>query len=86
MLSISKELNNIPISISILHDQEYNNLCCAYKFSINGGSKRRAFSERNEEKPCSSDDSQVASPRSPQSPVEVHTIKKHSRSYYKLIK
>ena len=38
-----KDLKNIPVSISILHEQEYNNLCLMMKVS----KKRRAFSERS---------------------------------------
>lgn len=48
MPSSQKEPKNIPISISILHEQEYNNLCLLVtptKFK-----KRRAFSERSTEK------------------------------------
>ena len=37
----SREPKNIPVSISILHEQEYNNLCLMIKKS----KKRRAFSE-----------------------------------------
>lgn len=49
MLSVCKELKNIPISISILHDQEYNNLCKIFKISIKTvKDKRRAYSERSE--------------------------------------
>ena len=44
----SKELKNIPISASILHDKEYTNLCTVYKSGINRN-KRRAFSERNKD-------------------------------------
>ena len=49
----SKELKNIPVSISILHKQEYKNL---YMMLIvkKKSSKRRAFSEKNND---SSDDS-----------------------------
>jgi hypothetical protein len=39
----SKEPKNIPVSISILHEQEYNNLCLMMKVY----KKRRAFSERS---------------------------------------
>jgi hypothetical protein len=44
MLSSSKDLKNIPISISILYDQEFNNLCFLRKI-LNKYTKRRAFSE-----------------------------------------
>lgn len=49
MLSSRK---NIPVSISILHEQEYNNLYLMIKTS----KKRRAFSERSNDK---SDDSRI---------------------------
>jgi hypothetical protein len=45
MISVCKEAKNIPMSISILHEQEYNNLCLMYKFIKS--EKRRAFSEKN---------------------------------------
>ena len=47
MLSVTKELKNIPISISLLHEQEYNNLCIIYKISKSCAPKRRAFSEKS---------------------------------------
>jgi hypothetical protein len=47
----SREPKNIPVSISILHEQEYNNLCLMVKDSKK---KRRAFSERSGDR---SDDS-----------------------------
>ena len=50
MLSSSKEIKNIPVSISILHEQEYDNLCLLLKFLKNKAGKRRAFSERSNEK------------------------------------
>lgn len=50
MLATSKELKNIPISISLLHEQEYNNLCLMLKM-VEKPNKRRAFSERNTDKP-----------------------------------
>jgi hypothetical protein len=50
MLSTTKELKNIPISISLLHEQEYNNLCLMLKMAEKPG-KRRALSERNTDKP-----------------------------------
>ena len=48
MISVCKEAKNIPMSISILHEQEYNNLCLMYKFIKS--EKRRAFSEKNTNK------------------------------------
>jgi len=42
-MHLSREPKNIPVSISILHEQEYNNLC----LMIKGSKKRRAFSERS---------------------------------------
>jgi hypothetical protein len=50
MLSSSKELKNIPISISILHEQEYNNLCLMLKVIKTKERKRRAFSEKSIDK------------------------------------
>jgi hypothetical protein len=50
MLSTTKELKNIPMSISLLHEQEYNNLCLMLKMAEKPN-KRRAFSERNTDKP-----------------------------------
>jgi hypothetical protein len=49
MLSSTKEPKNIPISISILHEREYNNLCVMYKL-LSKNTKRRAFSEKSCEK------------------------------------
>ena len=43
----SKELKNIPVSISILHEQEYKNLCLILRVKNNKVSRRRAFSERS---------------------------------------
>jgi hypothetical protein len=45
MLS-ARERKNIPVSISILHEQEYNNLFLMLKTS----KKRRAFSDRSGDK------------------------------------
>lgn len=47
MPSSSKELKNIPVSISILHEQEYDNICLMIKLMKNKAGKRRAFSERS---------------------------------------
>jgi hypothetical protein len=47
MLSSSKELKNIPVSISILHEQEYDNICLMITLMKNKAGKRRAFSERS---------------------------------------
>jgi hypothetical protein len=41
MRTLSKERNNIPITYSILHDQEYHRLCYLLQRSKN----RRAFTE-----------------------------------------
>jgi hypothetical protein len=46
----SKELNNIPISISLLHEQEYNNLCILLKPVKGKCKKRRVYSERSSDK------------------------------------
>lgn len=51
MLSITKEPKNIPVSISLLHEQEYNNLCIIMQRVFNPAKKRRAYSERRYDKP-----------------------------------
>lgn len=48
-MSSSSEFQNIPIAISLLHEQEYHNLCILLKKSKVMG-KRRAFSEKMKEK------------------------------------
>jgi hypothetical protein len=58
MPSSSKELKNIPVSISLLHEQEYYNLCLILKTSKSKVKKRRAFSERSSDK--SDNDDQVS--------------------------
>lgn len=41
------ELKNIPVSISILHEHEYHNLCKMLQINRNGKRYvRRSFSER----------------------------------------
>ncbi len=50
MPSSSKDIKNIPISISILHEQEYNNLCLMLKMTNGKVKKRRAFSEKSSDK------------------------------------
>jgi hypothetical protein len=47
MYSSSRELTNIPISFSILHEKEYNNLCLflSLKKNKDKNGKRRAFTE-----------------------------------------
>lgn len=57
MISTTKELKNIPISISILHEQEYDNLCNIYKFNMKGNKvpKRRAHSEKSDDKNVKND-------------------------------
>jgi hypothetical protein len=47
MPSSSKELKNIPVSISILHEQEYDNVCLMITLMKNKAGRRRAFSERS---------------------------------------
>jgi hypothetical protein len=49
MLSSSKEIKNIPISFSILHEQEYNNLYYILRSVKNKKNRRRAFSEKSTE-------------------------------------
>ena len=46
MSTTVKKLINIPVSISILHKQEYKNLYMVFIVK-NKSSKRRAFSEKN---------------------------------------
>jgi hypothetical protein len=46
MSAAVKKLINIPVSISILHKQEYKNLYMMFIVK-NKSSKRRAFSEKN---------------------------------------
>ncbi len=70
MPSSTKELKNIPVSISILHEQEYNNLCLILKGLKEH--KRRAFSERSSDK---SDDGQEYVPRLPIEPRRRKTLK-----------
>ena len=48
---LSTEITNIPISISILRDREYNNLSIIYKL-LNKTNKRRAFSEKSTINTC----------------------------------
>jgi len=43
----SRELTNIPISLSVLYDQEYNNRCLFLNFKNQKKNNRRAFSETN---------------------------------------
>ncbi len=43
-----KEVKNIPVSISILHEQEYN-MCLMFK-SVKNRQQRRAFSENSTDK------------------------------------
>lgn len=59
MFSSSKEPKNIPISISILHDQEYNNLCLILKALNSKERKRRAFSERSIDKSEENNETQL---------------------------
>lgn len=50
MLASSKDLKNIPISISFLHDQEYKNICFAYKIVGSLDKHRCAHSESKHDK------------------------------------
>ena len=43
MLSAFREPKNIPISISLLHDIEYKNICLMYSLNFKQIEKRRAF-------------------------------------------
>jgi hypothetical protein len=47
MPSSSKEIKNIPVSISLLHEQEYYNLCLILKTNKSKIKKRRAFSDKS---------------------------------------
>ena len=40
----SLEIKNIPVSISILHEQEYHNLC-KMLYRVNKQRRRRAFTD-----------------------------------------
>jgi hypothetical protein len=53
MLASSKDIKNIPISISFLHDQEYKNICLAYRLVGSSDKHRRAFSESKRDKAMS---------------------------------
>jgi hypothetical protein len=46
----SKELKNIPVSISLLHEQEYNNLYLMIDLKKNKIRKRRAFSDKSNDR------------------------------------
>lgn len=64
MQTSSKELMNIPISISFLYEQEYKNICLAYKIIGNSNkSSRRAFSESKRDKVIDSKKIKTYSPR-----------------------
>ena len=54
MIASIKEPKNIPMSISILHEHEYKNLCVMYKL-LNKTSKRRAFSDKSCDKKSNRD-------------------------------
>jgi hypothetical protein len=43
-MSDSLETKNIPVSISILHEQEYHNLC-KMLYHVNKQRRRRAFTD-----------------------------------------
>lgn len=59
MLSSTKEPKNIPVSISILHEQEYNNLCLLLKAVKSKERKRRAFSEKSSDRSDESSDQPI---------------------------
>jgi hypothetical protein len=46
---LSTERTNIPISMSLLHEQEYHNLCLMLQANETSG-RRRAFSEKSKQK------------------------------------
>jgi hypothetical protein len=72
MLSSSKELKNIPVSISILHEQEYDNLYFIFKALKGKAGGRRAFSERSGDK---SDDKSDDSYRTTKTRINSFTLK-----------
>jgi hypothetical protein len=72
MPSMTKELKNIPVSISLLHEQEYNHICFFIKTSTTKERKRRAFSERSSDK---SDDNPEYLMKVPVSPRRRKTLK-----------
>jgi hypothetical protein len=59
MLSSPKELKNIPISISLLHEQEYINLCLIFMYNRGKVKKRRAFSDKSNNKTDSDETLQI---------------------------
>lgn len=59
MLSSSKELKNIPISISLLHEQEYINLCLILRSKKGKVKRRRAFSDKSNDKTDSDETLQI---------------------------
>lgn len=59
MQSSSKELKNIPVSISLLHEQEYNNLYLLINLKGNKVRRRRAFSDRSNDRFCDISDELV---------------------------
>lgn len=65
MSSTTKELKNIPVSISILHEQEYNNLFLMLIPSKPQVRRRRAFSERSSDKSEDGQDYILKQPLSP---------------------
>lgn len=50
MQPLSKELKNIPVSISLLHEQEYNNLSLLINLKGNKVRRRRAFTDRSNDR------------------------------------
>ena len=59
MPSTSKELKNIPISISLLHEQEYINLCLILMPKKGNVKRRRAFSDKSSDKTDSDEKLQI---------------------------
>jgi hypothetical protein len=47
MLGVSKEPKNIPVAISILHEEEYKNICLSLVYKFENCSRRRAFSDKS---------------------------------------
>ncbi len=44
LTSVSKQLSNIPVSFSLLHEKNYNNKVVLF-YKKNNNDKRRSFSE-----------------------------------------
>ena len=47
---VTREFANIPVSMSLLHEQEYYNLCFLLQANESTSKRRRAFSEKSKQK------------------------------------